>query len=269
MTDILKDYDPIALSEMGGIRLMNRTDTKYVTTEQKLRLLLRQARDQYYVQDIDGRRMAEYYTLYFDTEGCDMFRAHHNGKLNRQKLRIRSYADSDLNFLEVKTKNNHRRTKKKRIALERFDCHNPSYDDVAGVCSGESVGWNDFLSANLGYDTAHISAKVENHFCRITLVNKGKTERLTIDTGLRFVNVNDGTERNLGGLVIIELKRDGLVPSPIEEMLLNLRIKPMGFSKYCMGMAMTYNNIRKNRFMPRLTKIGKLLAVEREALMAM
>lgn len=31
MTDILSLYDSITLGEMSGIRLMNRTDTKFVT----------------------------------------------------------------------------------------------------------------------------------------------------------------------------------------------------------------------------------------------
>lgn len=45
MTDILSLYDSITLGEMSGIRLMNRTDTKFVTTKQMLRKLLLLAKD--------------------------------------------------------------------------------------------------------------------------------------------------------------------------------------------------------------------------------
>ena len=40
-------------------------------------------------------------------------------------------------------------------------------------------------------------------------------------------------------LVIVELKRDGLCYSPVLEMLRVLRVFPHGFSKYCMGSALT------------------------------
>ena len=236
---------------------MNRTDTKFVTTESKLLQLLQQAADDYYVQEIDGRRIASYYTLYFDTEHCDMFRAHHCGKLNRQKLRIRSYVDSDLDFLEVKTKNNHGRTKKKRIELSSA----AAYRAGAGQTMSLPTGRDDvepFLSDNLRYDTHDISGKIENRFRRITLVNKAKTERLTIDTGIEFHNLRGDSRLTLTNIAIIELKRDGLQPSPILEMLRALRIRPMGFSKYCMGMAMTDDELRRNRFMTRMAKIERL-----------
>ena len=43
MTDILTNYQPITLEEMSGIRLMNRTDTKFVTNIATLRKLLKLA----------------------------------------------------------------------------------------------------------------------------------------------------------------------------------------------------------------------------------
>lgn len=255
--DILRNYEPISLEDMSGIRLMNRTDTKFVTTLGRLEALLAEAGEEYYAQEIDGRRLASYYTLYFDTGECAMFRAHHNGKLNRQKLRIRSYVDSNLDFLEVKTKNNHGRTKKKRVALgEGFD---HSHCLSLGEAVGEPEDYRDFLSQYLRYDPSAMEGKIENRFRRITLVNKGKTERLTIDTGIKFHNIREDSDLELEGLVIIELKRDGLIPSPILEMLRRMRIKPMGFSKYCMGMVMTDNGIMTNRFRPRLTKIDKII----------
>lgn len=255
--DILRSYEPITLEEMGGIRLMNRTDTKFVTTTRKLEALLAEAEPAYFAQEINGRRMASYYTLYFDTEECSMFRSHQCGKLNRQKLRIRSYMDSGLDFLEIKTKNNHGRTKKKRVELTGYDhIHNLRLDEAVGQ---SPIDYNGFLREHLWYDPAIMGGKIENRFKRITLVNKGKTERLTIDSGLSFHSLRGGGDLALDGVVIIELKRDGLVASPILEMLRRMRIHPMGFSKYCMGMVMTDPLVRVNRFRPRLTKIDKIL----------
>ena len=50
MKDILSHYDPITLDEMSGIRLMNRTDTKFVTTRPMLERLLTLAQADYYEQ---------------------------------------------------------------------------------------------------------------------------------------------------------------------------------------------------------------------------
>ena len=62
----------------------------------------------------------------------------------------------------------------------------------------------------------------------------------------------------MGNLVIIELKRDGLVYSPILEMLRKLRIHPHGFSKYCMGSALTNPELQVNRFKTKLIEINKI-----------
>lgn len=259
MQHILSSYDPITLEQMGGIRLMNRTDTKFVTTDAKLRQLLLAAGDDYYVQDIDGVRLSSYYTLYFDTPRCDMFRAHHNGKLNRQKVRIRAYEDAGAAFLEVKTKNNHGRTKKRRVEAESFDGATSDKRYIATACEGIAVDWRAFLAEYLRYPYDDITGRIENRFRRITLVNKGLTERLTIDTSVAFRNLVTGHRLSLDGVAIIELKRDGLVASPILEHLRRLRIMPMGFSKYCMGMALTDDSLRRNRFLPRITAISKIM----------
>ena len=258
ISEILQDYEPITLEEMSGIRLMNRTDTKFVTNVAMLKRLLLMAKDAYRVQEIDGRRIGEYYTVYFDTPDCDMFRVHHNGHTNRQKLRIRSYVDSGLNFLEVKTKDNHGRTKKKRMTMEGFDPLQPQHDIAFRRQDEQYERYGDFLSEHLRYDAATLSEQIENRFSRITLVNKGKTERLTIDLNLRFHHLTTQREVDLTGIVIIELKRDGLVYSPILALLRELRIHPHGFSKYCIGSALTNPSLRTNRFKKRLRSIEKI-----------
>jgi len=182
-----------------------------------------------------------------------MYTVHETGHTNRQKLRVRSYVDSHLNFLEVKTKNNRGRTRKKRVSLDDF---NP--DDNARFSILDSQ-FADFLAENLRYDPERLSRQLENRFHRITLVNKGKTERLTIDTDLAFHNLATDERRLMGDIVIIELKRDGLVASPILALLRQLRIKPHGFSKYVVGSALTNDALHCNRLKPKLHDIQKML----------
>lgn len=244
MKDLLLRFDPISLDEMSGIKLMNRTDTKFITTVSRLEELLVKAQEQYWVQEIEGDRNMPYFTRYFDTPDCHMYVSHQNGKKTRQKVRIRSYENSGLAFVEVKNKNNHGRTKKKRISLDHRDVDKETY--------------NDFLSQYLNYNPEILLAQIENNFNRITLVNKQKTERLTIDTALQFNNIVTGNKLALNQLVIIELKRDGNVYSPIRDIMRDLRIQPQGFSKYCMGMALTNEELKKNRFKERLMLLEKM-----------
>ncbi len=235
---------PIALEEMDSIRLMNRTDMKFVTNKRKLAQLLRLAEGKYYAQRHDGTSIASYMTTYWDTDDHLFYMEHHNGRTPRQKVRVRSYLGSDLTFLEVKTKNNHGRTKKKRIQV-------PSQERLDG---GE-----DFVTKMASHSLCDMHPTVRNHFHRITLVNYGKTERLTIDFDVEFDNLETATHSATGQLVVIELKRDGNVYSPVMDILRRLRIKPSGFSKYCIGSVMTNPSLKRNAFMPKLVTIDRLV----------
>ena len=241
----IEAFAPISLEQMSSVKLMNRTDTKFVTTTERLCLLLEMARKDYYIQEIDGQRNLEYDTTYFDTTAFDMYNQHQWNHTNRQKIRFRTYCISGLQFMEVKTKNNHGRTKKKRI-------------EVADMNVGEQQKRN-FLNKHLHYGVDTLQPALNNHFSRITLVNKGKTERLTIDSALSFHNKVSGVDKDMGNLVIIELKRDGLVYSPVLKMLNQLRIHPHGFSKYCMGSALTNPELSVNRFKCKLIEINKII----------
>ena len=106
----LSAFLPVSLEEMSGIRLMNRTDTKFVTSLDKLSLILQFAVTDYRVQEVEGTRNIAYRTVYLDTSGRDMYMAHQNGHRVREKIRVRTYVSSGLTFLEVKNKDNKGRT---------------------------------------------------------------------------------------------------------------------------------------------------------------
>lgn len=245
MTELIHSFAPISLEQMAGVKLMNRTDTKFVTTTSRLHQLLQMARGDYYIQEIDGVRNLEYDTTYFDTRNYDMYLQHQWNHTNRQKIRFRTYCISGLQFMEVKTKNNHGRTKKKRIEVSDMD-----------VMESEK---QQFLSQHLHYGADTLQPALRNHFSRLTLVNRAKTERLTIDSALTFHNLQSGRQMDMADLVIIELKRDGLIYSPVLDMLRRLRIHPHGFSKYCMGSALTNPALPVNRFKRKLIEINKII----------
>lgn len=237
---------PITLEEMSGIKLMNRTDTKFVATAAQLHGFLLAVKGKYFIQEINGKRIASYHTTYFDTPDYQMYRMHHCGRKVREKIRVRTYMDSDDTFLEVKNKNNHGRTKKKRIPIQGVDKIASELDTITP-----------FMAKHAWYAINEVSPVIENWFNRITLVNYGKTERLTIDFNLKFHHLKSGIHDKLQRVAIIELKRDGNVPSPALALLRDLRIKRSGFSKYCIGSARTNKLLKSNNFKERLTMIDK------------
>ena len=255
ISSLISKFAPISLAEMEDVKLMNRIDTKYAVSLDMLPAILHAAQTEYYAQEIDGKRIALYDTLYYDTESRDMYIRHHDRQLVRQKIRVRQYVDSDLTFLEIKRKNNKGRTKKKRIAVPGFDING----DTFGESKREKWSVADFIAAKSRYTWTEISPHLRTRFSRITLVNKAKTERLTIDMNLVWENVITGKNICYPKLVIIELKRDGNSPSPMANILLEQRVKPLKISKYCIGTALTTPGLKQNRFKSKIRKINKII----------
>ena len=176
-----------------------------------------------------------------------MFQDHHNRRLVRQKVRTRVYVSTSQTFLEIKRKNNKGRTKKKRTEI-------PS-EAFADFRSNASAAR--FLSEHSDYSVDLIKPRLETLFRRITLVNRAKTERLTIDTSLRFINHDTSLTADLGSAVIIELKQDGRAESEMKRILLDCRVKPVRISKYCIGTTVTNPSAKSNRFKVKVRKIEK------------
>lgn len=249
LAPILQRMTPISLDEMQTVKLMNRVDSKYLLNKEQVALLMQHAEHNFLAQTIDGQQLAPYKTLYFDTEDVAMFTMHHNRKLNRQKLRTRCYRSSQTTFCEIKNKLNTGRTKKLRISI-RPDQYNRIFEDPAVV---------DFIRQNLRFNIDTLLPHVENEFTRITLVNKEKTERITIDGDIRFVNHHTGLSADISELVIIEVKQDGHQPSPFKKLLHELNIKPKRISKYCLGTLLTNPQAKYNRFKAKIRYINKLI----------
>lgn len=252
---ILATFDPISLSEMESVKLMNRIDTKYAVPLSALPAILEAAQNGYYAQEINGTRIATYDTMYYDTETLDMYIRHHDRQLVRQKIRVRQYVESDLTFLEIKRKNNKGRTKKKRITVPGFGITG----DTFGDSKRERWSVEDFIAAKSRYRWSELSPHLSTRFHRITLVNKAKTERLTIDMDLVWENIVSGESKTFPELVIIELKRDGNMPSQMTQIMLSQRLKPLKISKYCIGTALTTPGLKKNRFKAKIRTIEKML----------
>ena len=249
INDILNEMTPISLDEMSAVKLMNRVDTKYVADDLTVAKLFSLIKDDYYVQEIDGKRVAAYDSIYYDTVDNHMYIIHQDKKLKRDKLRVRNYVDTGTYFCEVKHKNNHGRTKKKRVEVGENVFHDLKCDKKT----------REFVEKELpDYDFDGFEKKMSTSFERITVVNKGKTERITVDFNVRFHNFENGNDNGIAPLVVMELKRDGRCESIFQKTLFELRVKPLSISKYCIGRALTDKTLKQNRFKKKIIKLEKL-----------
>ncbi len=235
----------LPLEEAAKVRMMNRVDKKYWFHTSELPALFNAVKNDYMIQTIEGRQWQQYVTQYFDTADNKMYTLHHNGKLNRYKIRRRDYIDSDDHFLEVKFKTNQGRTIKKRV--KSTDKTEDFTDEEGKFICDRSIFCDEQLLPSL-----------KNTFTRMTLINKDMKERATIDIDLIFSGVDQDVDMN--ALVILELKSEkGAKDTSLKRYLRDARIKSGGFSKYCVGRVLTDKNIKRNRFKQRIREIGKLL----------
>ena len=249
-SSVLKKFSPITLKEMSMVRFMNRIDTKYVTTKENLIPFLSEMSEDYYVQKINNKRIALYHTLYMDTPDLEMYIAHQDDRSVRQKVRIREYVDSNLSFFEVKNRDNKGRILKERIVLSDFK----EYNSEEGVS---------FIEKKTPYNMQNLIPQLENSFERITLVNKEKTLRLTIDQNISFNNIQTSLKNDLlSDLVVIEIKHDGKLKPESRSLLKNMNIHQEKISKYCVGSVLTNPDLKYNRFKPKLYFIKKIINTE-------
>jgi hypothetical protein len=239
----ISNFEKISLDEMNGVSLMKRVDTKFILTESQLSEILFQIQEDYKILEIDGERLMEYSTLYFDTQNKICYKDHHNGKAKRFKIRMRKYLVSDICFLEIKKKNNLGITNKTRTRIKDFET----------ILSSQS---KEFISDSQ-INNLLLEPVLYNNFNRMTLVNKYFSERVTIDTNLSFRL--QGKEKKLDKLIVIEIKQEGKrLNTTINKALKSMSILPTNFSKYCIGITNTLDNIKSNRFKEINLKINKL-----------
>ena len=242
--EIAESFDPIGLKEMDTVQLMNRVDTKFVFTQEKLIELLPKLKENYFLLNVNGVLLSKYESLYYDDKEFSSYFDHHNRKVDRFKIRYRKYVNSNLSFLEVKHKNKGR-TDKSRIRVEGIP---------------ESMNNLDFdFVKNTGVKSDELKPSLLNKFSRITLVSKKMNERLTLDLNLTFSWNSE--EKLIENIVIAELKQGkAMRNSPFYVLMKKNQIRPLRISKYTIGVIFMRDKaaIKYNRFKKKLLKLLKL-----------
>ena len=240
----LGHFDPVELRRLETTAMADRIDTKFLLTPDQLLSCLELLRDSHRVLEIKSVRLHRYRTLYFDTSGFDFYLRHHNGGRNSYKVRSRQYLDSGLSFLEIKKKISSNRSVKTRTETPAF-------------VTRMTLDTDRFIEANSPVEARRLEPTLCNSFDRITLLSKTGPERLTLDVHL--VYRNEAGRVTLPGMAIAELKQEDMDRASIVfRHMSSLRVRPTGFSKYCIGVPMLNPHVRHNRIRPKLRMIRKL-----------
>jgi SPX domain protein involved in polyphosphate accumulation len=243
INDILNSFDRVTLEDLNAVRLLDRMDTKYIFNGTKLPKVLEDLRNDYKILAIDDKMQSCYQTIYYDTEKFTMYHQHHAGKANRFKVRLRRYCDSDINYFEIKLKNNRGRTIKSRFRKKIFST---AFDEKSSAFLQQTPFLPDALRPVLWVN-----------YTRMTFAARDFSARLTIDTGLTFT-VGD-QNKSFDSLVIAEIKQGKATSSGFNVLMHRHKIPPLSISKYCLGISNLYPEVKRNNFKQKLLTIHKVI----------
>jgi hypothetical protein len=244
LNHILSKFECINLKDTTSFKLMDRVDTKYTFSYSQLPNILANIVEQYKVLTVNGKIINRYKTLYYDTSNYSLYAKHHSGKLNRHKIRYRTYMENNISFLEIKFKNNKGRTLKTRLEKSLFE---NELDEESKL----------FLEKNTPLSPDLLIPTIFVNYSRITLISKTSRERVTIDVNLEFVKENHSEKYTK--LVIAEIKQESKKTSSFIKLMKQLHVSEGSISKYCMGIAMSDKTAKQNNFKEKLLTIKKII----------
>lgn len=243
--DFIGHLESVSLENARQVNLSTRQDSKYLVSKAFFADWVHSIGLEYRVVHIDDEYSLPYLTRYFDTSDFAMYYDHIRGKGNRYKLRFRHYYATNQTFIESKFKNNKGVMYKHRMPRK---CMNLSFSSAE----------DEFIRLNSTFERKMLHSVLWNSFKRITLVHESFEERMTIDFNLQF-SLDKLHWHRLGEVVIIEVKKGVVANLNSTEQSLRLQgICPVGFSKYCTGMALIHPLVRTNLMNERLRIINKI-----------
>ncbi|GIF19046.1 hypothetical protein BJ973_006094 [Actinoplanes tereljensis] len=214
--------DTISLDELlEKAELQTRVDRKYVLPVAEALALPDRLAGRARILEIDGQQTFRYRSVYFDTPELTSFRLAATRRRHRYKVRTRTYVDSALCWLEVKTEGYRGGTVKDRLPYEMVD-----HETV------EPGHW--FVDRVLGYLPA-LAPTLVTDYRRATLHVFADDSRLTIDTDLGWQDAS-GSRLHRPDLAIVETKTRS-APSGVDRLLWAGGRRPVRISKYATGLA--------------------------------
>jgi hypothetical protein len=246
ITKAVNSFEPITLEEMETVRLMDRTETKFILPLNSIPGFLNRIPDNYRLLEINQDRIFGYHNVYLDTQDYYFYNQHLTGRLSRNKVRFRKYENSGISYLEVK-----KRTNRNRVIKYRFESELTTRQN----CSDEALA---FINEHVPQKNLILKPVLINQFRRITLAGTGSGERITFDFDMSYSDPG-GSPVRFPYLAIIEIKRkEPGTRSLLGELLKANYLHPVGFSKYCIGNAVINNPLRQNLLKSRFLMLKKI-----------
>lgn len=246
------DLVGIGLEEMvSRAAMLTRVDRKYALPAADLPGVVSNLDADTRVLEINGRRAHAYRSTYFDTPDLASFRGTAHPRRRRFKVRTRTYVESDISFLEVKTRGPRGNTVKERIPVPPI------------VAAREQLGererrWVASRLDPIGHAgiAEELHAVLRGGYNRTTLLMPDGG-RATIDTDLvwELVEPREGSSDRveLPDLVIVETK-SGSTPSRLDHLLWSRGHRPTRVSKYATAMAALNEDLPSNRWTQTLKR---------------
>ncbi len=238
----LAPYDRATPTLLERRQLLRRCDQKFLLAPHAVPTLIAQIAGDYAVVAVGADQLARYANLYFDTAELRCFHDHRRGRRLRHKIRIRSYVDRRLAFLEVKSRRNELVTEKSRL-------------QIAYGTRTLDPAMRDFLAPLCPFAPAEAPV-VAIDYRRVMLIGIATRERVTIDLG---ITIDDDAARAIGAVAIVEVKQPSrCMTTPVLGALRGAGAHPAGVSKYMAALA-ERAALRGNRLRPGLRLIERMV----------
>lgn len=214
--------------------LQTRIDRKYILTPELAAAVLLERAGDLAVLDIDGTTAFAYESVYFDTPELDSYFGSARGRRRRFKVRTRSYLDSGLSLLEVKTRGGRGETVKERTthALDRRE----ELDDTARAFLREQQVADDVVD--------RLRPVLTTRYHRTTLMACDGS-RATLDLNLWCGH--DGRSAGLPKRVLLETKALGGATA-LDRALWRAGTRPLSVSKFGTGLAAITPGLPANKW---------------------
>ena len=245
---LVDGFDPISLPELDShAGLQARVDHKYIVDFDTLEQLLVELGDDYLALEVDGERLQQYDSVYFDTPALEGYKNHLQGRRKRFKCRTRLYGGTAC-FFDLKMKGARGETVKRRLSLPA-PAHGSLTSDASTFLKRELLQEYGIAAPGQMLPTLH------NSFARLALTHTRLEERLTLDFGLFLGEVGgDERYRMRPDHVLIEAK-SATGRGTVDRLLPRLGARPLSMcSKYCLGVALSNPALPTNPYRPLLQR---------------
>ena len=242
----------ITLAQLNSeASLLTRMDRKYLVPPRDTQEVIDYLAPRAQVLQIDGLRHFRYASTYFDTPGLDAYFLAARKRRRRYKIRTRTYLDSGLCFLEVKTNGSRDSTVKDRFKYDPDDADRVTPDGRLFII--ERLVESSTCSPDEASTIAEALVPVmDSTYSRTTLHLPHDEARATFDTELTWDLFDPDGRRlktgiSVGHLNVVETKNPSTA-SPTDRLLWRQGHRPAHISKYATGMALLYANLPTNRW---------------------